>query len=73
MDETQCLIGRNVARQFQIAPGGQLELSYLGRSAQLRVAGIIDSGGAEDDQVFANLRPWPNVGRNAGRDRARGN
>ncbi len=55
VDETQCLIGRNVARQFQIAPGGQLELSYLGRSAQLRVAGIIDAGGAEDNQVFANL------------------
>jgi len=63
VDETQCLIGRNVAHQFQIAPGGLLELSYLGRSAQLRVAGIIDAGGAEDNQVFANL---PAVQRLAG-------
>jgi putative ABC transport system permease protein len=54
-DQTQCLIGRSVAQQFQLAPGGQLTLAYLGRTAQLRVAGIIDSGAAEDDQVFVNL------------------
>jgi putative ABC transport system permease protein len=54
-DGSQCLIGRSVARQFQLAPGGRLTLSYLGRTAQLRVAGVIDSGAAEDDQVFANL------------------
>jgi putative ABC transport system permease protein len=54
-DQTQCLIGRNVARQLQIASGGMIELSYLGRSAQLRVGGIVDAGGAEDNQVFLNL------------------
>jgi putative ABC transport system permease protein len=54
-DQSQCLVGRNVARQFQLAPGGQLTLTYLGRTAQLRVAGIIDAGAAEDDQVFVNL------------------
>jgi putative ABC transport system permease protein len=54
-DQSQCLIGRSVARQLRIAPNGQLTLAYLGRTAQLRVAGIIDSGAAEDDQVFVNL------------------
>jgi putative ABC transport system permease protein len=54
-DPSQCLVGRNAARQFGLAPGGQLTLAYLGRTAQLRVAGIIDSGAAEDDQVFVNL------------------
>jgi putative ABC transport system permease protein len=54
-DETQCLVGRNVAQRFQIAPGGALTLSYLGRDAQFRVAGVIDSGGAEDSQIFVNL------------------
>ena len=54
-DEAQCLVGRNVARQFATGPGGTLALSYLGRSAQLRVAGVVDSGGAEDNQVFVNL------------------
>ncbi len=54
-DEAQCLVGRNVARQFATGPGGTLALSYLGRSAQLRVAGVVDSGGAEDNQIFVNL------------------
>jgi len=54
-DETHCLVGRNVARQFQLAPGSQIKLDYLGRSAQLAVAGIVDAGGTEDSQVFVNL------------------
>lgn len=54
-DQSQCLIGRSVARQFGLAPGGQITLTYLGRTAAFRVAGIIDSGAAEDDQVFVNL------------------
>jgi len=54
-DETQCLVGRNVAQRFQTGPGGALTLSYLGRSAQFHVAGVIDSGAAEDSQIFVNL------------------
>ncbi len=54
-DETHCLVGRNVARQFQLAPGAPMKLDYLGRSAQLTVAGIIDAGGTEDNQIFVNL------------------
>jgi putative ABC transport system permease protein len=54
-DATQCYVGRDVARQFDVAPGGQLELDYLGRSARLTIAGVVDAGGAEDSQVFVNL------------------
>jgi putative ABC transport system permease protein len=54
-DETRCLMGRNVARQFQLAPGDQVKLDYLGRSVQLAVAGVVDAGGTEDNQVFVNL------------------
>ena len=54
-DEAQCLVGRNVARQLHLAPGAPLELHYLDRNAQCSVAGIVDAGGAEDNQVFANL------------------
>jgi len=50
-----CVIGRNVARQFQLLPGGLLNLTYLGKSAQLTVAGILDAGGTEDNQVFVQL------------------
>ncbi len=54
-DEGKCLAGRNVARRFQVTPGGQLELSYMGRSARLTVTGIVDAGGSEDNQVFVSL------------------
>ncbi len=54
-DATQCLVGRDVARQFGLSPGGEIELDYQGRTAQLNVAGIVDAGGAEDSQVFVNL------------------
>lgn len=54
-DRTHCLIGRAVARQLQISPGGNLQLNYMGRTANLEVAGVMDAGGAEDNQVFVNL------------------
>jgi putative ABC transport system permease protein len=54
-DGTSCLVGRNAAQQLKLAPGGQLELNYLGRAARMTVAGIVDAGGAEDNQVFVNL------------------
>ena len=54
-DAGQCLLGRKAAQQFGVAPGAQIGLDYLGRHAQLRVAGVIDSGGDEDDQIFMNL------------------
>lgn len=54
-DDTECLVGRNAARQFHVGPGEPLELSYLGQHAQLRVAGVIDAGGPEDNQVFVTL------------------
>ena len=54
-DEVSCLVGRNVARQLKLSPGGQLELSYLKATSMLTVAGIVDAGGGEDNQVFVNL------------------
>ncbi|MGA2717517.1 MAG: FtsX-like permease family protein [Candidatus Acidiferrales bacterium] len=59
--ETRCLVGRNVARQFRLAPGDQVKLYYLGRSVQLAVAGIVDAGGTEDNQVFVNLAVAQNL------------
>jgi putative ABC transport system permease protein len=54
-DESRCLVGRNVARHFRLAPHGSVELTYLGRSARLSVAGVVDAGGADDNQIFVNL------------------
>lgn len=54
-DTERCLIGRNAAQQLRAGRGDALELSYMGRTARLTVAAIIDSGSAEDNQVFVNL------------------
>jgi putative ABC transport system permease protein len=54
-DLARCLVGRNVARQFKLAPGAPLELKYLDRIARLTVAGVVDAGGTEDNQVLVNL------------------
>jgi putative ABC transport system permease protein len=55
-DDSLCLVGRNVARRLHLAVGNPLELHYLDRSAQCSVAGIVDAGGTEDNQIFADLR-----------------
>jgi putative ABC transport system permease protein len=54
-DQAQALVGRNVARELHLAPGSEIALDYLGHRARLTVAGIVDSGDAEDNQVFVNL------------------
>jgi putative ABC transport system permease protein len=52
---TDCMIGRKAAQQFQVAAGSKLTLNYLRNYATLRVAGVIDSGAAEDNQIFVSL------------------
>jgi len=54
-DQVHALVGRNVARELHLAPSSEFALDYLGRTAKLTVAGIVDSGDAEDNQVFVNL------------------
>lgn len=54
-DAAHCLLGRNVAAQFHLALGDALDLDYQGRSAQLTVSGVLDSGGPDDNQVFVSL------------------
>jgi putative ABC transport system permease protein len=55
-DDSRCLVGRNVARRLRLAPENALELRYMDRSARCDVAGIVDAGGTEDNQIFASLR-----------------
>ena len=54
-DQMHALVGRNVARELHLTPGSEFALDYLGRTAKLTVAGIVESGDAEDNQVFVNL------------------
>jgi putative ABC transport system permease protein len=58
-DANRCLVGRTAARLLNVRPGSALDLEYGagsgGRKARLTVAGIVDAGGEEDSQVFANI------------------
>ncbi len=58
-DLNRCLVGRTAARLLNVRPGSALDLEYGSGSAlqhvRLTVAGIVDAGGEEDSQVFANL------------------
>jgi len=54
-DAAVCLVGHQAAARLLLRPGSALELHYADRTAALRVAGIVSTGGPEDDQVFVNL------------------
>ncbi|MGB6876872.1 MAG: ABC transporter permease [Candidatus Acidiferrales bacterium] len=54
-DPSHCLIGRNVSRSLALSTGGTFALSYESRTANLIIAGIVDAGGPEDNQIFVNL------------------
>ncbi len=54
-DATQCLIGRNAARRLDLAVGGTLALEGAHAATSCIVAGVIDAGDNEDNQVFAPL------------------
>ncbi|MFZ0036262.1 MAG: ABC transporter permease [Candidatus Acidiferrales bacterium] len=60
-DVSHCLVGKNVARQFALAPGSDLELHYADKAAHFSVSGVITAGDDEDDQVFANLAAVQNL------------
>ena len=50
-----CIVGRNVARRLNLAPGSRFAISYVDHLASMQVAAVLDSGGAEDDQIVAPL------------------
>jgi putative ABC transport system permease protein len=54
-DASHCLIGRNAARRFSVAAGSSIVLDYNGNQAALHVAGVIDSGAADDNEIFISL------------------
>jgi len=55
-DQTRCLVGRNAATQLHLTIGSPLQLQYLTRHSECTVAGIVNSGAADDDQIFMSLQ-----------------
>lgn len=66
IQSTGVIVGRNVARELKLAPGNQIELKYLGRSAPLTVDAVLDSGAAEDNQIFMDLAAVQQLAGSAG-------
>ena len=51
----EALIGRALARRMGLGLGDAIDVGYQGAARQLRVAGILATGGAEEDQVIVPL------------------
>ncbi|MDR1395437.1 MAG: ABC transporter permease [Deltaproteobacteria bacterium] len=49
------MVGRDLARQLNLAPGSPLEISLGSRRETLTVRSVFDSGGSEDGQIFGPL------------------
>jgi putative ABC transport system permease protein len=70
-DAGHCLVGRTVAKQFGLIPGSRISLQYEGKNgaseAGLTVAGVIESGGDEDNQILAQLTTVQKLAGEGGR------
>jgi putative ABC transport system permease protein len=66
-DENQSMVGKNVAEKLGLKIGDTLTVRYHNENGLndsvyfLAVAGIIESGGNEDDQIFVNLQVAQNI------------
>jgi putative ABC transport system permease protein len=54
-DREHCLVGFTAARQLGLAPGSSVELRSGDHTISLAVAGIVTTGGAEDNQILTSL------------------
>jgi hypothetical protein len=52
------LIGVNAARLLRLHPGDPVQVAVAGHQAQWRIAGTVETGGSEDNQILA---PYPAV------------
>lgn len=51
----EILVGRRAAEVFNLAPGDSLSVSYGEQTQTLQVAGVLETGAAEDDQLIGSL------------------
>jgi putative ABC transport system permease protein len=54
-NQSQCLLGRDAARALHANAGSRIQLQAENRSLNVAVAGIFESGGDEDGQIFVAL------------------
>ncbi len=66
-DREHCLVGFNAARQLALVPGSSVQLRSGDRNTALTVAGIVTTGGAEDNQILTNIDTAQTLAGLAGR------
>jgi putative ABC transport system permease protein len=56
-DQAQCVVGKNLAKRNGVTPGDALNVSAgeHPRWTSLRITGVLDSGGPEDDGIIAPI------------------
>ena len=54
-DENSAMIGSAIADKLGIGVGDTLEVSGIAGSRELKIVGIFDAGGDEDDQIYVQL------------------
>lgn len=54
-DRATALVGANVADKWHVGAGDLITVRYRDTTKTFRIAGILNAGGAEDDQVFVSL------------------
>jgi putative ABC transport system permease protein len=66
-DHEHCLVGIRAARQLGLASGSPVSLRSGDHTISLTVAGIVTTGGAEDNQILTNLDSAQTLAGLAGR------
>lgn len=51
-DAKACLIGKDLAGRLHLEAGGEVTLAREGRERAATIAAVVETGGAEDDQLF---------------------
>jgi len=54
-DRQHVIVGATLAERFRVKPGDNIEFTYNEQRRTMQVAGIVNTGGAEDNQIFTNL------------------
>jgi putative ABC transport system permease protein len=55
-DPSACEVGTKAAKQFKVQAGDTLQLKNQDREASCKIFAVVATGGAEDSQMFTNLK-----------------
>lgn len=65
--DSECMVGKNAASKLELKAGDTLTLKGDGGTEKLKVKGIYDAGGDEDDEIFTTLATAQKIGNVSGK------